>query len=112
MDLLDNPLESMKKHGLKETQAVQEAVRKKLESFGGLDIDTRIKKLEFEIKWVEDSKKYSTWEVAKKAYEKALVASKFQKVVVRFKRFVRIEIVVEREVAVHAGFLRITFLSK
>lgn len=81
MDLLDNPLESMKKHGLKETQAVQEAVRKKLESFANLDIDTRIKKLEFEIGWVENSKKYSTWEVAKKAYEKALVAAKFQKAV-------------------------------
>lgn len=81
MDLLDNPLESMKKHGLKETQAVQEAVRKKLESFGGLDIDKKINKLEFEIGWVENSKKYSTWEVAKKAYEKALVAAKFQKAV-------------------------------
>ena len=79
MDLLDNPLESMKKHGLKETQAVQEAVRKKLESFANLDIDTRIKKLEFEIGWVENSKKYSTWEVAKKAYEKAPAGVKFQK---------------------------------
>ena len=46
-----------------------------------MDIDTRIKKLEFEIKWVEDNKKYATWEVAKNAYERALVSAKFQKAV-------------------------------
>lgn len=72
LDLLAEPLEAMRKHGLKEAQAVQDAVRKKLEYLEQFDIDKKIKKLEFEIEYVEKNKKYATWEVAKKAYEKAL----------------------------------------
>lgn len=79
LDLLDNPLDAMKKHGLKETRAAYEAVKNKLESFAGLSPDARIKKLEFEIKWVGDKKKYATWEVARDAYAKALAAAKFEK---------------------------------
>lgn len=72
LDLLADPLDAMRKHGLKEAQAVQDAVRKKLEYLEQFDIDKKIKKLEFEIEYVEKNKKYATWEVAKKAYEKAL----------------------------------------
>ncbi len=79
LDLLAEPLEAMRKHGLKEAQAVQDAVRKKLEYLEQFDIDKKIKKLEFEIEYVEKNKKYATWEVAKKAYEKALAGVKFQK---------------------------------
>ena len=79
LDLLADPLDAMRKHGLKEAQAVQDAVRKKLEYLEQFDIDKKIKKLEFEIEYVEKNKKYATWEVAKKAYEKALAGVKFQK---------------------------------
>lgn len=41
-------------------RAAYEAVKNELESFTGLSADARIDKLEFEIKWVEDKKKYAT----------------------------------------------------
>lgn len=36
------------------------------------DLKSRKKDLEFEIKWVEEHKKYATWKVAKEAYEREL----------------------------------------
>ena len=53
-------------------RAAYEAVKNELESFAGLSADARIDKLEFEIKWVEDKKKYATWEVARDAYAETL----------------------------------------
>jgi SPP1 gp7 family putative phage head morphogenesis protein len=79
LNLLVDPLDAMKKHGLKEVQKVQESVKKKLEYINQFDIDKKIKKLEFEISYVENTKKYVTWEVAKKAYEKALANAKLNK---------------------------------
>ena len=53
-----------------ELHTVYDAVESKLQQFSGLTLEKQLEKLEFEIKWVENNKKYDTWEVAKAAYQK------------------------------------------
>jgi hypothetical protein len=50
----------------------------KLQSFNGLSLEKQLDKLEYEILWVENNKKYNTWGVAKAAYEKQLAKVKNQ----------------------------------
>lgn len=54
-----------------ELQAVHRAVDSKLSSMP-TSLEKRKAALEFEIKWVEDKKKYKTWEVAQSSYTKEL----------------------------------------
>ena len=68
---LDLNLDDLKKYTPEQIDNVAEAVLKKLLSWPK-DTATQKKKLEFEIDWVEKNKKYSTWELAKKGYQKAL----------------------------------------
>ncbi|MDR1595295.1 MAG: ADP-ribosyltransferase [Prevotellaceae bacterium] len=56
--------------GVEKVQAAYDAIEKKLQSFGNLPLNEQLKKLEYEINWVADNKKYNTWEVAKAAYQK------------------------------------------
>lgn len=54
-------------------QSVYNAVKSKLATWEGLSYEDQIKKLKFEIDWVGDNKKYSTWKVAQDAYKKRLL---------------------------------------
>ncbi len=74
-----------KQFSLAKLQAVKDAVNKKLgdweihfnaylEAGGEANLDVLKKKLNFEISWVEQHKKFSTWQVAQSAYVKKLAA--------------------------------------
>ncbi len=70
--LLDNVQDAKGKFGLDATQAVFNAVESKLKEWEGLTLEDQKKKLEFEVGWVNKTKKYNTWEVAEGAYKKQL----------------------------------------
>lgn len=70
---VDNAKELAKQHTLKAIEDVDAAVESKLAQFSSLPLDKQKKKLEYEVKWVEDNKKYSTWKIAQDAYKKELV---------------------------------------
>ena len=70
-DIIPDAHEWHKQFTLSELQATKDAVKKTLASMP-TDLRSRKDKLEFEITWVEDKKKYPTWTVAKAAYEKEL----------------------------------------
>lgn len=53
-------------------QELYGAVSVKLKTWEGLPLAEQHKKLLFEIKWVEQNKKYATWEAAQDAYKKQL----------------------------------------
>ena len=70
--LIDNPLEIAKKYGVNVLDNLYSSIKNKLDSFVGLPLEKQKAKLEFEIKWVKDKKKYDTWQEAATAYTKAL----------------------------------------
>ena len=79
---LADPFKSMQEHGVTATRGVQEAVKKKLSYFDSKsDIDWKIKKLKFEIDWLDkpENQKYTTWKVAQDAYRKALAEVETEK---------------------------------
>jgi len=53
-------------------QSVFNAIESKLTTWESLPLEQQIKKLNFEIEWVEKNKKYDTWKVAQAAYKKRL----------------------------------------
>lgn len=63
------PLQVAREYSAEEAKQVNDAVLGKLKTFKGLPEETLLKKLQFEAEWVEKHKKYSTWKVAKDAYE-------------------------------------------
>lgn len=72
-DIIDNPIQAVAIHGKESIQNVYNSVKSKLNTvYSGQDLKTQKKWLEFEIEWIEDNKKYSTWEVAQNAYKKQL----------------------------------------
>ncbi|MDR2139779.1 MAG: hypothetical protein LBP50_09560, partial [Tannerella sp.] len=58
--------------GVEKVRDVYAAVEKKLKEFGHLPLAEQVKKLEFEIDWVEQNRKYDTWHVAQDSYKKQL----------------------------------------
>lgn len=75
--LLGNVKTWKKQFTVQELQSVYNAVETKLTMFEGLPVTKQIDKLNIEIKWVEDNKKYSTWQVAQDAYKKKLAAVEY-----------------------------------
>lgn len=71
-DVLVNPLELLKRHSIQEIEQLHSAVTSKLSQMLKGDLSTQKSTLEFEINWVKQHKKYSTWEAAAEAYQKAL----------------------------------------
>lgn len=69
---LDNPMQVARQFSMSEAKAVNEAVQKKLEGWADLSLEKQKSKLSFEIDWVQNHQKYSTWEVAQNAYKKQL----------------------------------------
>lgn len=72
---LDNPFTAMQKHGVTAVLETEKAVEKKLSFFNSKgDLDWKIKKLKFEIDWLDkpENQKYTTWKVAQDAYRKEL----------------------------------------
>jgi len=55
-----------------EIKSVYGAVESKLAGWKDLSLTQQKAKLEFEIKWVGDNKKYNTWQIAQDAYKKRL----------------------------------------
>lgn len=74
LDLLMNPKDAMQNFSIAELQAVQDAVAAKLAQFDakGFSGQKLVEKLQFEADWVEQNKKYPTWQVAQQAYNKKL----------------------------------------
>lgn len=70
--LIDNPVAIAKKYGIDTLDDLYNGVQSKLSSFNGLPLDKQKAKLEFEINWVKDKKKYETWQEAATAYTKVL----------------------------------------
>jgi hypothetical protein len=54
-------------------QSVFNAVEAKLATWENLPLEEQLKKLNFEIEWVEKNKRYDTWQAAQEAYKKRLV---------------------------------------
>ena len=67
---LDNPMQVARQFSMADVKAVNDAVKKKLDSFANMSLAKQKAKLDFEIEWVEKYKKYPTWEVAQNAYKK------------------------------------------
>lgn len=70
--LLVNVQGAVEQHGLASTKKIYDAVSAKLAMWEHAELSTLIKKLKFEIDWVEDKKAYSTWKEAQDAYKKQL----------------------------------------
>ena len=68
---IENPMEVAKKFSMADAVNVDKAVASKLKSMLTGDLSSQLHTLDFEIEWVTDHKKYSTWEVAANAYKKA-----------------------------------------
>lgn len=62
-----------KQYDMPAIQSVYNAVKSKLATWEDLSLEEQIKKLKFEIEWVEKHKKYNTWKLAQDAYKKRLV---------------------------------------
>lgn len=61
------------KFDMQTIHSVFNAVEKKLSTWENLPLEQQVKKLNFEIEWVEKNKKYDTWKAAQDAYKKRLV---------------------------------------
>lgn len=71
-DRIDNPMEAAKKYGLSDLETAVKACESTLRKWDDLPLGERKKKLEFEIKWVTEKKKYATWELSRDIYRKEL----------------------------------------
>lgn len=60
-----------------ELKKVYAAVESKLKTWEHLSIADQIKKLNYEIDWLQKNQKYSTWKVAQEAYKKRLAAVEY-----------------------------------
>lgn len=69
----------VKKHGLEKVLEAKNSAELKIKSFDNLGFDDKIKKIKFEIDWVEKNKKYPTWNVAQEIYKKELSKTEFSK---------------------------------
>ena len=67
---LDNPLQVARNFSMADAKLVDKAVADKLKTFSGLSNEEKLKKLKYEVEWVEEHKKYTTWAVARDAYKK------------------------------------------
>lgn len=74
LNLLMNPEQAAQQFTVADLQAVQDAVAAKLAQFEakGFTGQKLVEKLQFEADWVQQNKKYPTWQVAEQAYNKKL----------------------------------------
>jgi hypothetical protein len=71
-ELIPDARKYVNQFGFEKVQAVFAAVQAKLASWENLSLTDKLKNVKYEIKWVEDNKKYDTWEAAQKSYQKYL----------------------------------------
>lgn len=76
--LLDDVAANKSKFGLEAMRKVYSAIESKFATWEHLSLEKQAEKLEYEIKWVEDNKKYDTWTVAQGAYKKRLAWVEYQ----------------------------------
>lgn len=74
LDVLEQPWEVLKEHGVEKTVEAAASVRNKMAQWSGTTLEYQLKKLKFESDWIEKNKKgvLSTWKVAQDAYLKAV----------------------------------------
>lgn len=74
LTMLVEPEKAIQEFTLSELQAVNDAVVNKMQQFAskGITGEHLAKKLQFEAQWVQDNKKYPTWQIAQQAYNKQL----------------------------------------
>ena len=68
--IIDNPIIEAKKYGVIPAVNAYTAIQTKLNEFSSMSLSNQLNKVKFEIEWVNKNKKYSTWEIADKAYKK------------------------------------------
>lgn len=68
-DLIPDAHKWHKEFTLEELKSTHAAVQKKLATFEGMPLQEQAYDLEYEVQWVADNKKYSTWRVAESAYK-------------------------------------------
>jgi hypothetical protein len=71
-DIIPDVKNYNKQFTLQELEAVKVAVNKNIIFYEKLSLEEQKQKLEFEIDWLYQHKKYSTWEVSKAAYQRQL----------------------------------------
>lgn len=71
---VQDPVQVAKEFDYQTAITVENSIKQKLEKWGfdKLPVDKQKHKIEFEIKWVNDNKKYESWKVASEAYKKIL----------------------------------------
>lgn len=74
MKYVQNPIKVAKDFDYQTAVSVENSIKTKVEKWDKYNVSLaeRKDKLEYEIKWVEDHKKYSSWKVAQDAYKKLL----------------------------------------
>ena len=77
-ELIPDTRKYVSEFGLEKIQAVYDSVKTKLASWENLSLEEQYKKLKHEIQWVEDNKKYETWEIGQNAYRKRFEAVNYQ----------------------------------
>lgn len=68
-DLIPDAHKWHKEFTLEELKSTHAAVQKKLATFEDMPLEVQASKLKYEVQWVADNKKYSTWQVAESAYK-------------------------------------------
>jgi hypothetical protein len=69
-ELIPDARKFVAEYGVENVKSVFAAVKSKLSGWENMSLEQQLKKAKFEIQWIEDNKKYDTWEVAKVAYQK------------------------------------------
>lgn len=75
LKFVQNPLQVAKDFDYQTAVTIEKSVKAKVDKWDKYNVSLaeRKNKLEYEIKWVEDNKKYQSWKVAQDAYKKLLV---------------------------------------
>ena len=71
-------LSDFRKFSADELQSAVTGVKSKLQQWSSLSLENQKAKLEFEIQWVQKSKKYPTWEIAERAYKAELAEVEYK----------------------------------
>lgn len=72
LQYVDDPIASAKQYSMSEVMAADKAIGQKLAGWATDTLADQKGKLEYEVQWVRDHKKYNTWPLAESAYKKQL----------------------------------------
>ena len=76
-DYMNSPIDEVKKYGFKKVMGAVDSIVAKMNHFNVLNEAELIKSLTFEISWLENTQKYSTWRISQNYYIKKLDEVKY-----------------------------------